>query len=524
MAIGVIEDLSSAPVASYTDALCRAVLRYDVAGSAKILITSERLAADEELHGYLVQRRGRLELHLALSDVAANKTDRMIVKEGPAGAGMIPLMDAAAKDVADDARVFVTRDRAALESYGEALDGSDIPARLRLFKTASGQDPKFSAAYLAMAETYVGQNDLTGLAQVASDGVRNVSDPLDRAELEDYAAIAKQDFNAREKTLLALRKLRPQHLDTLRVLAQTHSLQRRYQDAIADYEAVLAVEPWDANAYNFLGYLYAYRGDLTTAAENLTTYQKLTRGDTNALDSLGEVHFYLGNFLAAERYFHQAYDQDPNTGGGRELLKAAEARMMMGDLPGADAVFRQILDRLRDDRLRDDRLRDSSPEARDLLLAQWEFLTGRRKQAMARAQQIPGDLAKPQLAVWRWQAAGQPVPGAIPDGVARIMERRFAEAIPLLEKSYRQTPDSEDGEIRTLLAWAYLETNRAPEARPLLQLYPLPLTPGTVFSSLTFPRFLKLKARSLKLEQKEKEAEVQEQLYTRYAGDLPDRF
>ena len=510
----MVEDLSPAAAGSYTGVLCRAVLQYDVARSAKILITSERLAAEEELHGYLVHRAGRLELHLALSDVAANKTDRMIVKEGPSGEGLIPLLDAAARDVADDARAFITRDRAALQSYGEALNVSDLAARLRLLKTASGQDPKFSAAYLTMAETYVAQNDLAGLAQVASDGVRNVSDSLDRAELEDYAAIAKQDFNVREKTLLALRKLRPEHMDTLRALAQTHSLQRRYQDAIVDYEGVLAAEPWDANAYNFLGYLYAYRGDLSTATANLTTYQKLTRGDTNALDSLGEVHFYLGNFLAAERYFHQAYDQDPNTGGGRELLKAAQARLMTGDLPGADNLFRQTLNRWR----------DGSPEARELLLSQWEFLTGRRKQALERAQQIPGDLAKPQLAVWRWQAAGQALAGNLPNGVAQITERRFADAIPLLEKSYRQAPDSEDGEVRTLLAWAYLETNRVADARPLLQLFPLPLTPGTVFSSLTFPRFLMLKAKSLKFEKKEKEAEAMEQLYARYAGDLPDRF
>ena len=514
LAIHAIEDLSPDSAEPWLGTLGRAVLEYDLSGSAKVITTPERIGADRELRGYLVRRGDRLEVHLALCDVPAAQTTRMIVKEGPAGEGIVPLLDAVARDVADDARAFATRDRAALRSYGEALDATDMSARVRLLKTAAGQDPKFSAAYLAMAGVYFAGHDLPGVAAIASTGVRNVGDRLDRAELEDYGAIAKQDPGAREKTLTALAKLRPGHMDTLRALGQTHTIQRKYRDAISDYETVLAAEPWDADAYNFLGYLHAYRGDLTAATESLSTYQKLTAGDPNAFDSLGEVHFYLGNFLAAERYFRQAYDKDANTGGGRELLKAAQAQLMTGDLPGADAVFRKALSGSR----------GGAPEARELLLAQWEFITGRRKQALARSRRIPGDVAGPQLAIWQWQTAGQPVTGNIPDGVARILQRRFADAIPLLEKSYKETSNADDGEVRTLLAWAYMETNRAADARPLLQLYPLPLTPGTAFSSLAFPRFLKLRALSLKADQKLKEAEVLDQLYARYAGDLPDPF
>jgi hypothetical protein len=74
--------------------------------------------------------------------------------------------------------------------------------------------------------------------------------------------------------------------------------------------------------------------------------------------------------------------------------------------------------------------------------------------------------------------------------------------LPIVEKIYRETNPSFDGQVRTLLAWAYLENGRAADAKPMVALYPLPLSGGDpLFASLIFPKFLYL--RGVVLQSKE---------------------
>jgi tetratricopeptide (TPR) repeat protein len=229
---------------------------------------------------------------------------------------------------------------------------------------------------------------------------------------------------------------------------------------------------------------------------------------------LGEIYFYNGDFAAAEKSFLQA-------GGGRELLKAAEAHLMTGDLAGADALFQK-------------------QQPHELERAQWEFLTGRRKQAMARVEKLmaaagePGVLAAAQLSFWRLQTgdragatklaetafahAASPAAKNLAavcrflartpvgqsqfsniNAMALMLNRQFADAIPLLEKVLAEANPAADGQVRTLLAWAYNETGKVEQAKPLVDLYLLPLPSNEpVFVSLIFPRFLQVRAVALK--------------------------
>jgi hypothetical protein len=90
---------------------------------------------------------------------------------------------------------------------------------------------------------------------------------------------------------------------------------------------------------------------------------------------------------------------------------------------------------------------------------------------------------------------------------------------------YRETNPSVDGQIRTLLAWADVETGRIEEARKLVQIYPLPLSAGDpVLASLIFPRFLYLRGVVLDGEGKKSKAKQSYDLFLRYSGDAPDVF
>jgi Tetratricopeptide repeat len=191
--------------------------------------------------------------------------------------------------------------------------------------------------------------------------------------------------------------------------------------------------------------------------------------------------------------------------------------------------------------------------------AQWEFLTGSRKNALARIQaeavKAQGERASllwAQTAVWQLQTgdraeagnsarnagralgglvqflvqgSAQPSGSPIADALSAIFRQDFQAALPLLEQAYTKTLPNADGQIRILLAWANLETGHFDRARDLLRFPPIPLSAGDqMFASLVFPRFFAIRDAVLKQQGKQPEAARDLQLFQRYSGDLPDKF
>jgi hypothetical protein len=193
-------------------------------------------------------------------------------------------------------------------------------------------------------------------------------------------------------------------------------------------------------------------------------------------------------------------------------------------------------------------------------MAQWEFLTGRGTAGMARmeklAPELNGDLQSlvlSQLAIWKLETgdgktavdlANQAVTRASSPGVRNVSEmcryvvsgsrgasskmanayallfaKKFREALPFLQAVYGETNPAADGQVRTLLAWAYVETGAMDKAAQLLESYPLPLSSGELlFASMMFPRYLQLRGVVLERAGKRDEARKSEELYLKYAG------
>jgi tetratricopeptide (TPR) repeat protein len=308
-----------------------------------------------------------------------------------------------------------------------------------------------------------------------------------------------------------------------------------------EYRAATRLDSNDPRTWNELGYALAWAKDLSGAREALAQYQKLAPGDANVLDSQGEVSYLGGEFKSAAEYFERAAAKNPS-----ELLKAAEARLMLGDLQGADGLFV---------------IRLGPGASGQIQMAQWEFLTGRATAGMARMEKLAaglsGDLqsvAFSQLAIWKLETgdrtaaadlANQAVaraqgpfaremsaasryfasgtaPGSgttMTDAYALLFAKKYREALPLLQANYGSTNPSADGQVRTLLAWAYVEIGAIDQATPLLDLYPLPLSSGNpLFASLVFPRYLFLRGVVLEKAGKRDEARKSFELYSKYGG------
>ena len=513
--------------------------------------------ASQVLEGYFVETNGRLEIRATVLDLESRKTVQSFDVNGPVASGAIPLANQLAKSVNPAARVFPTQSEHAFRAYGEAINARDRASALEGMEAAAKEDPRFPLAYLDWTRLLLSQGDRAGALKVIEVAKHQQIDTIDGAQLEYLDALARGDAAAREKALESLTRWTPADAKIFGDLGDLELAERKFPDAVRSYETVNRLEPEEAQVWNEIGYARAYAGDLNGARSALEHYRQLMPpGNVNPLDSLGEISFYLGDFAAAEKYFLEADQKNREEFGGADLLKAAQARLLAGDLSAGDALFQKYA---------------SFIEARErgragYLRAQWDFLTGRREAAMTALEKLvpslEGDgrsLALSQWSIWKLetgdakaaeelanQAGGAAVsPGArsaaalcsfistgsVPSGspltlaYSLLFARKFAEALPLLETLYRETDPRGDGQIRTLLAWTYVETNRVADAARLVRTYPIPLSSGEpLFASLIFPRFLFVRGVVLEHQGRRAEAKAAYELFLKYAGDVPDIF
>jgi Flp pilus assembly protein TadD/TolB-like protein len=491
LAVLPLENLSSDPQWNWYALASAAVVEYDLAGAKEILATTaespsaaQAMQASRVLEGYFFERNGRIGIRATVEDLRKTRAVEHFEIEGPIADGFLPLANELAHRVSSEARRFGTNKESAFRFYGEALMASDGEARQQALESAMAADPGFAASYLGEARLLAETGARDRALQVIQAGEREQLDAIDRADLQYVAAAASGDANTRIEALEALARVRPANATLVADLGAAQFARRNFPESVRNYQAASLLNPEEPRTWNELGYALAWTRNLNGARQAIQEYEKLVPDDANALDSLGEVSFFLGDFGAAEKYFERAAQKSP-----AEFLKAAEARLMTGDLQAADALFGKYVAVL--------------PRERAAYhLAQWQFLTGRGTASMRDAEPL-ADLARTRvLSAYRL-----------------LLAQKYREALPLLHGLYEETNPSSDGQIRVLLAWALVETGRFDEAGKLLEMCPLPLSAGDpMFASLIFPRYFSLRAAVLEKQGKSDEAKKNRELYRKYSG------
>ncbi|MEK7754961.1 MAG: hypothetical protein AAB654_23750, partial [Acidobacteriota bacterium] len=521
------------------------------------------LRASRVLHGSLTIAGGRLRLWCVVEDLDRRRTLTTMAPAGPVQDGVLPLLSQVARALSETARPFPSNSEAAVRLLSEAANAED-------YRRAAAADPDFGQGYVAWARWLAGRGEpreasrVLGVAQARGERIA----PIERAEIAAMAASIAGDRDARVRALGELAALTPSDADLARALGQLEFAAWRLEPALNWYRRAIRLEPATADLWNMQAYAQAQRSEFDAARRSLAEYARLAPDDPNAPDSLGEVNFMAGDFAEAEKSFLAAYRMNATWRGGSALLKAAHARAMTGDLAGADGLLAQYLELRKT-------LQDPLIPYRQ---AQWEFLTGRRRQAMERLESFRaarvGDVAAhttAQLAVWKRQTgdrdgarrlaldaaklasgpAAQRLAGVLlfvtqPPAAANewavraerafaqpadaprkqyalayalLFEGHFREASVLLKHMRRQTSPTSAGDLSALAAWALLETGQAAEARPLAALYPIPEAQGEpAFGSLTVPRVLLVRSRLAD----QAEAARLLAIYEKLKGDLPD--
>jgi tetratricopeptide (TPR) repeat protein len=469
------------------------------------------IRATQALFGYVTAVGGRLHLTAQLRDTARQKTIRTVQAEGDLGAGMLPLVDRIALDIYPRAQPATHRNEAAVRDYWLAVTSDDAGRRSELLNQSLATDPAFAPAHLARVQFALGSRDAKA-ASAALAEARRVSGaftPLERARLDLLEARARQDGSAMLRALTELTRLAPANDDLWRSLGELQLSRRDLAAASTAFERSLQSDPGNTTTLNTLAYTRAYAGDLEGAQRALARYAEMAPGDANLQDTLGDVHFHLGRFGEAEKYYLEANRLNPSLLAGGDLYRAALAARFAGDLKRADAHFANWLavrkgggdplltvreavweastGRLDQARTRLRQLADTAsgnPDVRTAAAAQLAlFNKTAGEQAVApvvadnASAAIAGFLCQPDADAQEWTRRAQPLPPQVRAtllGYALLLNRHFKEAVPVWRSIYGGTHPTADSDARVMLAWALSGSGQAAEAAQLLTRAPIP--------------------------------------------------
>ncbi len=398
-----------------------------------------------------------LRFEYSFEDVESHK----MVETGAADGTILFAANTLARKLDPDAKPFSTARPDAATAWGRGE-----------FERATTIDPDFGAAWSDWVRQLAraGKPDLAVATAERALARASLRTPYHKARLQYESAVLRKNGPAQIAALTALSEIAPRDPASWLSLAAAEQTQRNFAAAAGHFRKVLALQPANAGVMNTLGYAEGEAGNLEAAKSILGTYGRQPGQETNALDSLGEVHFMNGRFVDAEKYFLQVAARDPGFLQGRSLLKAAYAHWLSGDLPGADGIARRYF-------AASAARNDPNTAWRE---ATWLYTTGRAEQALKKLDSAPAAqkvVIDRQRMIWRGQAH-------FPDDLAQIRAAYFA------------SDPSADGFPRILYAAALASQGKTEDARALLKRWPLPEAIGEpLLQSLIFPRFLELRQK-----------------------------
>lgn len=536
LAVPPAENLSGKPELEWVGYGVGQVVASCLMGAGKVHPISVRDARDAAAAGaaqvLLIQyteSSGGLRFHAELRKLRTQKTDRTFDLVAPASDAALRAGQEIARRISTTARSFGTRNSAALQAYAEGFQEANAEKLREGLERAVAVDPNFGEAWVALVETLAesGQSDAARAAVAKARTHASAIHAIERARLDWLAASLDGDAAAQAAAIENLAKLLPHDPVTLAAAARAEQAARHYASAAGWFRKAAAAEPQNPQWWNLALYASAFAGDWAGVKAAFEAYRRAAPDNPNAFDSLGEAAFYLGRFSEAERAFLDGHRLNPSFLNGLELYKAALARWLSGDLPGAKNHFEKFIEQ---------RTKSNDPMA-GYLKARWDYITGQPAEAVRSLQdwiqQAPeGDaraLGLAQLAVWNaaggdWAAAARmarqafaqartPVARSVaasavylaqPEAVKTppetwkaygwLVRKRFGEAVPLLERIASRGAPTETGNAAALLAWAYLESGKRQEAKTAAEHFPIPGgSAEDLFEFLIYPRILEIR-------------------------------
>jgi tetratricopeptide (TPR) repeat protein len=266
-------------------------------------------AADISLHYTL----GRLYLRTGAPDKAVQALGRVLTQNPNSVQGRLALAQAhaatenltAAIDTLGEIVEDEPRVASALAQYQE--QAGQFKDAAENYTRAIGVTPMSRELKYRRAAVLFRAGDLDRSAELAAQAQKEHPDDLRFPQLQ-ARALFENGAAARALALLETTvKAYPRDVPTQFALADLYNEADRDRDAERAIRQVLQLEPSNADALNYLGYLLAERGEqLDEAIRLVRRALDSDPGNPSYLDSLGWAHFRRGEIDEAEKYLAPA--------------------------------------------------------------------------------------------------------------------------------------------------------------------------------------------------------------------------
>lgn len=511
--------------------------------------------------GQISQAGNRLILDVTESDATTGKTIQSFTVAAPDTGDLYSVADAAARHLSPKVNPFDSRNNEAIAFWARGMEETDYDKATGDYARAAQADPNFAQAWLAWSGTVSAHGDRAAAEKILAEAQQHANrfNDIDRARLKLASVQLTGDRAAVLAALNEFARLRPDDVDNVRAVADQNFTAHAFQAAASGYRRLTQLSPDDPAVWNQLGYTLMYSGDYNGAMSAIEHYQRLAPKDVNAIDSQGDIALAFGRFSEAEKFYDQSASRDPNFQNSTDLYKAAMARLMTGDVAGADKKFEAYIAART----------NASDAAVPFRTAAWRFLSGRHDEGFAALTKLAAGpqpqmkaLALTQMAIWdlelgRRDRALQESSDAIKSGAAlpSTLIARFAsedihsaaewsaradrmlsapqlvqvkplalgyalylshqwQAAEALWKQLAERASPDDSITPVIYARILVGLNRVREAAPYVRLFPLVHPDGPQeFVGLAFPEIFDVRAVMLAAEGKSAEAEASRKIF-----------
>ncbi|MEP7363878.1 MAG: tetratricopeptide repeat protein [Acidobacteriota bacterium] len=537
------ENLSGDAALDGTARVVSHLVRSQLAGSKSLAVfeaadPSEALQrrAGRIVRSWLDAAGGKLMLHVTVRS-AEGKTLEQWESAVPAIEGSAVLAAAVVKHLAPAAPVGPAVPSEAASLFGQALVASAADA-IPLLQKVVAQSPAWGDAYYLLGANLAATGKTDEALRVWKAGTSRATDEVSKARMAIGIAAAMKEPAAAVEANEKLAALLPSEPEIAMQAGELRLARNELPQAAALMKRAVEAQPGAGEWWNTLAFVQAFTGDEKAAMESIRRYEQLSPQAANPPDSRGEIQFLMGQFRQASASFEEAFRKEPSFLAGATLLKSADALLMAGDTAGADKEFQRYLTGTL-----------KGHPLRELILARWEFQTGKKveafrrttafasaagtapdlaaagwieiawwqlragdrtkaleaaKTALQKAQSpaakrealLPFYLAQPSgtLEDWKRRANGNPPADIL--ALALVFDHKWKDAVPVLAELVAKTHPFRAGHWRVLYAWALTETGQAEKAREWLRWYPIPLSSGgDMIEPLVMEKVVKLRKR-----------------------------
>lgn len=124
-------------------------------------------------------------------------------------------------------------------------------------------------------------------------------------------------------------------------IAQVQRMQKKFPEAIASYQKVLAADPNNDKSKIEIGMTYLEMGDFASAEKSLMEVASSTSASREVFYNLGEVKFAKAETDEAIKYYQRAVDMDATW--AKPLFKLGLAKLQKADLAGALEIMEKVI-------------------------------------------------------------------------------------------------------------------------------------------------------------------------------------